>query len=110
MNLQEMIKAIIDKVQWLTRDNEIAHEIAEAKGGVNASANVTVDGDFELIGLIFVGRNGELWADDSGIDLVSDKNLLGGTYTQFDEYDFRYVKRLFEYDDWSGLLLYGMDE
>ena len=110
MDFQEMIKAVIDKVRWLVRDNKIVSEIAKAPNGINVSGSISPDGEFELVGLIFVGDEGELWVDNMGIDLVSDKNLLDGTLTQIDEFDFRYVKKLFEYDDWSWLLLYGVDD
>lgn len=110
MDLQEMIKAIIDKVQWLTRDNEIAHEIAKGNGGVNVSINVKPSGEFELVELKFAGTRSEIWVDHDSVNFVSYENVLGGKRYQLDEYDYRYIAELFQYDDWSGLLLYGIDD
>ena len=90
MDFQEMIKAIIAKVRYLVRDNDVARKIAESKEGIRVLLESNENGKFEVDYIKFIGFGGELYVYQQGMLFVTDDDVFG--------------TMLFEYKDLNELL------
>ena len=87
MDIQETINAIIDKVRWLVRDNEVARKIAAAKDDIKVVLESNESGEFEIKFIKFVGLGGELEVHPQGILLVTNSDIFGTQLFKYENFD-----------------------